>query len=60
MIGEGVGAGWTGPGTKATIAATTETATAIPASNARTTARRGSMAGGYQYHAPGAVSPGTG
>jgi hypothetical protein len=33
-------------------------AVATPASSPRRTARRGDMAGGYQYEAPGGGSPG--
>jgi hypothetical protein len=57
---DGPGVGWTGPGTNATIAPTTIAAVTTPASNPRTMARRGGMAGGYQYQAPEAASPGTG
>ena len=59
-IGDGVGVSWTGPGTYATTAATMIAPVAIPASSPRTMATRGSMAGGYQYHAPKAGCPGTG
>jgi hypothetical protein len=57
--GDGPGVGWTGPGTKATITPTTMTAVTTPASSPRTMARRGGMAGGYQYQAPEAASPTT-
>jgi hypothetical protein len=40
---DGVGVEWTGPGAKATIAATARTAVTTPASSPRTTARRGGM-----------------
>ncbi len=59
-IGDGVRVGWTGPGAYATTAATMTAPVAIPASSPRTMARRGSMAGGYQYHAPRAGCAGTG
>ncbi len=58
--GDGVGVAWTGPGAYATTAATMTAPVAIPANSPRTMARRGSMAGGYQYHAPRAGSPATG
>lgn len=57
---DGAGVEWTGPGVKATIAAMARAAVAIPASNPRTTARRGGMERGYQYQAPGAAIPVTG
>ena len=49
-----------GAGTKATAAAINRAAAAAPASSARTRARRGGMAGGYQYHAAAAPSSGNG
>ncbi len=57
---DGAGVGWTGPGTKATIAPTRITAVTTPASSPRTMARRGGIAGGYQYQAPEAARLGTG
>lgn len=59
-IGDGVPVAWTGPGTYAMTAATMTAPVAIPANSPRTMARRGSMAGGYQYQAPEAGSSGTG
>ncbi len=59
-IGDGVEVAWTGPGTYATTAAMMAAPVAIPASSPRTMATRGSIAGGYQYHAAKAGCPGTG
>jgi hypothetical protein len=57
---DGAGIGWTGLGTKTTAAAITSVAVTTPARSPATIARRGGMAGGYQYEAPPAARPATG
>ena len=52
---DGAGVGWSGLGTKTMTAASTAEAVTTPASSPTTTARRGDMAGGYQYEAPEAA-----
>ncbi|HSS35992.1 MAG TPA: hypothetical protein VLR93_06935 [Patescibacteria group bacterium] len=52
---DGAGVEWSGLGTKTMTAASTAEAVTTPASSPTTTARRGDMAGGYQYEAPEAA-----